>query len=292
MKEKAIIDKIYARNIKVLREWFGETQEDLANAIHVGSRQTISKYETGESDPPFIVLEAIANRYNVTTDLLLNVELPDLKVDYSKFIKNFNIVNYYPICNFSAKDEDEYFKEAYNYTKILINIMNDTINGVENEFSDDEYSCFEKAIELYELSIREYKNCSSQVNMLFLMFTYFCSLCDGYDEPNTTHNLDSTWLKHFHLEMSFKISEEQKEFIAEYEAEVVDVLCILKKESKYYLYADYYNAFRYIIGFVDSQYNLNQLRMIGVEFMDTLRLLGNPYAKMYIRQEMKVFKEK
>lgn len=58
--------------IKNLRKEKNMSQEDLANILNV-SRQTISKWETGESNPDFDKIVPLCNCFEISTDELLNV---------------------------------------------------------------------------------------------------------------------------------------------------------------------------------------------------------------------------
>ena len=64
-----------------LRKEKGLSQEDLANELGV-SRQTVSKWETGESSPDFDKIIPLCKFYGITSDELLtgkteNVETKD-----------------------------------------------------------------------------------------------------------------------------------------------------------------------------------------------------------------------
>lgn len=56
-----------------LRKQKGLSQEEIANIIGV-SRQTISKWETGESNPDFDKIIPLCDLYNITTDELIRGE--------------------------------------------------------------------------------------------------------------------------------------------------------------------------------------------------------------------------
>ena len=58
------------KNIMLYRKRAGMSQEDLAEQLHV-SRQTISKWETGQSAPDPDTVVQLARLFGVTTDCLL-----------------------------------------------------------------------------------------------------------------------------------------------------------------------------------------------------------------------------
>lgn len=67
---------MFAENLIQLRKLHQMSQEDLADRIQV-SRQTLSKYETGESLPDIEKCKRLADVFNVTMDDLINYEKKD-----------------------------------------------------------------------------------------------------------------------------------------------------------------------------------------------------------------------
>lgn len=62
---------MFADNLIELRKLNNLSQEELAEKINV-SRQTLSKYETGESLPDIEKCSALANIFGVSVDELIN----------------------------------------------------------------------------------------------------------------------------------------------------------------------------------------------------------------------------
>ena len=67
---------MFAENLIQLRKLHQMSQEELADRIQV-SRQTLSKYETGESLPDIEKCKRLADVFNVTGDDLINYEKKD-----------------------------------------------------------------------------------------------------------------------------------------------------------------------------------------------------------------------
>ena len=67
---------MFCDNLMSLRKMSGMSQEELADRLHV-SRQTLSKYETGESLPDIEKCKAIADVFDVSMDDLVNYEQTD-----------------------------------------------------------------------------------------------------------------------------------------------------------------------------------------------------------------------
>jgi transcriptional regulator with XRE-family HTH domain len=66
----------FAENLTELRKLNNYSQEDLAERIGV-SRQTLSKYETGESLPDIEKCRQLADVFSVTVDDLISYEKSD-----------------------------------------------------------------------------------------------------------------------------------------------------------------------------------------------------------------------
>lgn len=66
---------MFAENLTELRKYHNMTQEELAEKIGV-SRQTLSKYETGESLPDIEKCRLLAEVFGVTVDDLISYEKP------------------------------------------------------------------------------------------------------------------------------------------------------------------------------------------------------------------------
>lgn len=64
---------MFKDNLISLRKLNNMSQEDLADRLNI-SRQTLSKYETGESLPDIEKCKAIANIFDVSLDDLVNYE--------------------------------------------------------------------------------------------------------------------------------------------------------------------------------------------------------------------------
>ena len=67
---------MFKDNLISLRKLNHLSQEELAEQLHI-SRQTLSKYETGESVPDIEKCKAIADAFGVTLDDLVNYESSD-----------------------------------------------------------------------------------------------------------------------------------------------------------------------------------------------------------------------
>lgn len=70
-----------SKNLKYLRERNNrQTQENLANALGI-TRSAVSSYEDGRAEPKLVVMNRLAQYFNITLDQLLNVDLMKMEDD-------------------------------------------------------------------------------------------------------------------------------------------------------------------------------------------------------------------
>ena len=63
--------------IRALRIGAGLSQDEMAEALFVGSRVSISQYESGKREPSIQLVMAYAEYFKVTTDYILFGKYPD-----------------------------------------------------------------------------------------------------------------------------------------------------------------------------------------------------------------------
>ena len=85
----------FNEKIALLRKQKGMTQEALAFKLGI-SRQSVSKWETGECEPDLSKLKEIASMFEVSIDYLLNDNYED-EVDKGDKIDDYNVYNNYHI---------------------------------------------------------------------------------------------------------------------------------------------------------------------------------------------------
>lgn len=82
----------FSENLQFLRTQAGETQEQLAEALEV-SRQSVSKWESGQSFPEMETLLRLCDRYDVNLDVLLRGSVEESRVEdtaqYDRFMNGF-----------------------------------------------------------------------------------------------------------------------------------------------------------------------------------------------------------
>lgn len=102
-----------------LRKEKGYSQEELANELNV-SRQTISKWETGESNPDFDKIEPLCNLYGITADELIRGSKEDSsskeeKIDQTTIKNEENVSN-------ESDNNRIYAKPVKKYEALVVSI--------------------------------------------------------------------------------------------------------------------------------------------------------------------------
>lgn len=90
---KAVVDRLAAGEnpIRVLREWRGKTQAELA--IHVGITQGyLSDLETGKRKGPFALHEKFSRALGVPLELLTPIAVSDEAADPERFAKQERVI--------------------------------------------------------------------------------------------------------------------------------------------------------------------------------------------------------
>ena len=74
-KRKRPAPKELPKKLKLIREHLGMSQSEIARALEVADRSTISGYERGEREPPLPILLKYARIYGCSTDELIDDKL-------------------------------------------------------------------------------------------------------------------------------------------------------------------------------------------------------------------------
>ena len=107
-------------NIRSLRNYYGETQEELGALLYV-EKNTISQYENAKRKPSRELLKSIASYYMVSEDMLINDDLSKL----NKLVNNGSIgLKYYsyfcPVISNAKAERIEPFKKSSCFTKTVL----------------------------------------------------------------------------------------------------------------------------------------------------------------------------
>jgi DNA-binding helix-turn-helix protein len=280
-------------NLKHLRKSYGETQEELANALHL-EKSTISQYENGSRKPDEEILKRIAKRYGVTMDLLLYEDLssvPDMLAYYSNIDSNsLTTARLYPIYNLDKRFDTKTIR-AFEAHKQLLFGSSEEKDEVDIDLIVDAY---DEAYEKFDIDSDEFLVIA--VNSLSLYMFLFSSI---FNEASVKQVKDfllkdkksKKEISSFVLNIvlpSFNDNEiKTPQFKRDINEFFLYLIEILKETRKYSKVADYFFALRYMFNLVDNDYDYATNQLIGSELITGLSRLNNPYAKRFIEIQKK-----
>lgn len=285
-----------ASNLKRLRKSYGETQEELAIALHL-EKSTISQYENGSRKPDEEILKGIAKRYGVTLDLLLYEDLsffPDMLAYFSNIDSNsLTTARLYPIYKLDKRFDTKTIR-AFEAHKQLLFGSSEEKDEVDIDLILDAY---DEAYEKFDIDSDEFLVIA--VNSLSLCMLLLSSILneesgkqlkDFVSKDKRSKKEISSFVLNIVLP-SFNDNEVRTpQFKRDLDEGFLYLIEILKENRKYSKVADYYFALRYMLNLVDNDYDYATNQLIGSELINGLSRLNNPYAKQFIQIGKKVHK--
>lgn len=286
-----INSKQLSENIKNLRKYYGESQEELAYAIGAGEKTAVSNYERGVHMPKRDIVFAIAKHYRITADVLINGKFDDLNLIPDK---NFGDIEYskkeisklFPTIISERDLTQEAFAKAYK-------LHTETFDQLTFKYID--YSNVEKYIELYKKSAEA--GCLEGManfigNNLFIIFSLSLITSKyiwNFDQLNKQTKLTEL-IKHNILptvdDTAYENEEEYTEFIEfakEYtqniRRDILVYVAVLKHSKEYSELGDYYFAWCYRCGLLGTSLTQEMRDTISDTLFAGLATLGNKYAK-------------
>lgn len=288
----------FASNLKLLRSSFGETQESLAEALHVGN-STISQYESGTRKPnDDEILKSIAKRYGVTVDSLLSVDFSNTSPDLVAFINNPDrilqeMIKIFPVYELDDTYCPEYLKAYKEHEKLLFGSLEEK-ETVDIDFIADTYG----------KALTEYKENSDTflvilVNVLSLkLLRYSTTFSDKFSNQmkdfKSKKNKNKKDIKALITDVVLpNINDNEiktplfKKAINEFFLPNIE---LLKETQKYSKVADYFFVLRYICDLVDNDEDFATNQLIGYKLIYDLARLNNPYAIHFLETVKKFHK--
>lgn len=281
-------------NIRALRKAWGETQEQLAEAISLAvgkedplTKSTISNYERGERLPEDNVLLAIANHYGITIDDLVNARYSDLPLyvlESDVFNKMIDTVFPY----FEVDDEklDPDFCIAIRRQREIYKLVR------ANDVSF--FDLFETCYDEYKISRANsrfhYEATANALSIIMLL------LMIVQESPYSLYDYSaaSTQLARNDEGVRKRINKVDSEFVNKHQEIVkeikdsswyTDIDCFLldlKKSHKWSEVSDYYLGLRYVFNLVNNESCRNMNMRIGMEMLYAFSTVGNVYAKSFL----------
>ncbi len=269
------------KNIRTLRNSFGETQAELGSIIGVTGSE-VSMIENGKRLPSIDNLIAISNHYHVPIDylikekIILSKKLDSLTITKDCLSSAIDVL--YPIVETEEAIKDSNFLVAYRRHKNIYSTIRNKLLVDVNVI----YNCYMS----YEKSWLESNTIESAANMIGLMILIYSSISDVdiiklVDRINTFNYIGKeTFKRTFCGVQNSREKEQQKiEFISDNWGTLIEYLKVLKNTNEWSNLADYYLALSYIVGFAEGDIHLNKI--IGKNMMDMFTILGNNYCLNY-----------
>ncbi|MEE0862453.1 MAG: helix-turn-helix domain-containing protein [Lachnospiraceae bacterium] len=273
-------ENILGKNIKYLREMYGDTQEELGLFLGV-QKNTISGYERGQRQPDSEKLGQIARRYDKTTDELLNTNLFELgKINTDNVFDCDKIWKYalqlFPLVESPKAYKNVFFSKGMRSIKKVFNSYEDSENGalLIDAMENFQEAAMADILEAY-------------VNLLSCIFLLRKSVqADPVFSKKFQSRIISKQVNW--KEMIYETRKNERK-VAKMEGmgDLDELSLVLIKELKntkeWAQIGDYYLAVRYIFSMVDTGESDAMNIAVGMQMMISFAQLGNKYAIDYIR---------
>ena len=284
MELKALV----ASNIRALRKYKGETQVELGSYVGVSDSE-ISNYEKGSRGIDIEMLTRIANHYGVSEVDLLTCDFGDvgkIEEDVADFRDKIEIE--FPIIKDDKHESNKKFMSA-----------NRRHYELYNRIKDEKTKCFDFTLQkLFENCIKEYSSLLKDerireevaANLVGLEMIYTMMItAELMNTVNANDSLVNQIPKlrdvRFVFDNCSSLTGDEK---IHYLLKLMDYpncikrltehLTILMKSAKWHELGTYYLALQYGYGVVDNDSDPMANYRLGLEMMNALDMVGNPYA--------------
>lgn len=284
VREVKMAENSIGRNIRSLRECFGETQLQLANILELNSVGAISNYENGTRLPERSVLEKIALHYRITLDELINSDLSEIsRISFDGITWDHAseaIDCLLPVYSTVSAMENEAFRLAY---EAQVQIMDSIKKGGESLPSRTDLPL------LYEECLEECGAPAAANLAAWLLLTRFIETAPASDsgkegllaEMLVKSNCRDIDLEDEETKLSTREAHSRGE---EIDAMLVPLLRRLRKAGgEYTELAEYYCALRYISNLAGGNLSEDAARMVGGEMLSESCRLGNTVSLKVMR---------
>jgi len=282
--------KKLGENIKNLRKFYRESQEDLAKSVGE-TRAAVCNYEKGVRIPKRDILFNIANHYKISIDELISCNfqsdknIRNIGINDASVIKN-TIETLFPvICSDTALKNAEFKKAHMLHTKLIDDLQNRNF----------ELYGFDECISLYKKSA---DNGCLESSANFIWWNFLILLLCSFINGKVLNNMDFFNCHNLNIDNRIKNdilpasddeqTEEEQEFIQsinEYINENKVDICVnvykLKNSKEYSDLGDYYLAWCYKVGVLGEPYSLEMRNAIGDSMLSAFSIMQNKYAKKF-----------
>lgn len=283
---------ILGRNIKKMRESWGETLLDLSLFLET-STSAISQWESGKRIPSHQILEKIAIRYQTTVDCLLSKDLSyfpsmvdyfvKLKEDYDSLQEEGKLL--FPIFKLEQSEENSMFTEALSIHKKLFGKNSGAVSSFEIEIMFNNYQQLFEVDRILAaganiLSLIFLCVDTSQIAPVFEEFSEYIKQKAGRNKEKSA----KFFLVNYYLDSQLENNQEEVDLEPqEIDEEVLGVIKELRSDIQWSPVGDYYFALRYLYGFSNNNFSRIMNREMGAQLLADLAVLDNQYASSWLR---------
>lgn len=280
-----------SKNIRALRNAYGETQLELAFAIGLDSPSTISQYENGTRTPQTRERQRLAEHFRITEDELAHGDfshfaLKSLSADVREIAAEY-LDGLLPIISTEKAMQDPLFKKGYEaHMRIIEGIK----AGIPADESDGVI-----CVEAYAEAFYDNHICEAAANLLWLFvlagigvnfwdWEAFEEAKDPFPKMQSVEEVIKYW---FLRNCDDEFEEQRRKARDEFRKESGETYIDLLKELKAYPHlselADYYSAIMYSYGMINNGLTPEMNQTVGYEMLRAAARLGNRYAKRALK---------
>ena len=282
--------KKLGNNIRSLRIAYGETQEQLGEAIYV-EKNTVSNYENGKREPDKKTLIAIANHFMVSEGELLHSNLTAIRtitVDKDAFWKNIDII--LPIVSSEQALKNAHFKKAFDAHKAFYAQLHKvSMDGIDNVDV-----CFDGYLEAVEDDDIEAEAAANFIALWYLLMMSIkaapvimknqpAALMQVAAREEKTRKVIENVNPSFEADAKALLREIEDDGMQDMMSEM---LTTVKRSKDWSDLADYYLALQYIWNLVDNDLDWGFNRRIGTEMMGAFVTVKNIYAARFMKYSL------
>lgn len=276
------MEKKLGRNLRNARKAAGETQKEVAQAIHV-AHNAISQYETGERCPDLSCVTALAAHFRIPVDQLLSGNVSEegsmLSMDWNRAIRLLNAM--LPTACSEKAMRNEHFAAAYRKLQLLQDMLENPSRPFLESVKTESKKGFETAL-AQEPDLPE-----AAANLLLLCFYEYFLLGDAEDYRLGKALLDGEGTKEGFQKAYLRktpaaINSTQREYVRKTQPTIMKLLRILRESQDYVDLAEYYLSVRYLLAMVENDNSEDANRDFGTELVMNYAEMGNPYARALV----------
>ncbi len=274
-------------NIRALRKFYGESQEELGLALEC-AKNTISSYETGQREPNHDVMNRLADHFQITVEELLHQDYSSIAQsswNYSAYTRHIQSI--VPSIQTTRALENKQFRRAYESHQALLRQIQK--NG------SVEVTSINKCLNEYSIVPAEDNDLSTVVIIntigLFLLRVYVDKSAASAAALETAQSQYLSKKEHrFKVKIEDARAAVDTEKAALYSTnlrkeiphDILNRLLASVKSSQWSDLADYYIALRYVWDLVPNQLSSGMNRRVGSEMLSAFSSVGNQYAKNHL----------